>query len=174
MFCPNCGSRVNDSASFCPNCGNSVKSAAASQTATTGVQSDDPFDTPPASQQQAQQQAQNNQAQQQQQAPAQQQQQQPAQQQNVNTENTMAIIGFVLSLMGFGPISLVLSILGYQNAKKGAKYKNLAIAGIVISAIATFVWAISFLSTLSTCGFAFCEGFLDGLLEDEYLIMSLI
>lgn len=46
--------------------------------------------------------------------------------------NTIAIIGFVFSFFG-GIIGLVCSIIGYINAKKGAPYKGLALAGIIIS-----------------------------------------
>lgn len=54
-----------------------------------------------------------------------------------------AIITLVISLMGsyiwlrciFGPIALLLSILGLKEAQNGQKGKKLAITGIVVSGI---------------------------------------
>ncbi len=179
MFCPNCGSHVNDDAAFCPNCGNKVKSSLTKQTAANQDASTiDPFDmTPPPQQQQPTQQQQAPQYQQQptyqQQQPTYQQQPQYAQppaQQNVNADNPIALVGFILSLLGGTLVSLILSIVGYQNAKKGAKYKNLAVAGIVISAISLFFSFIWFFIMMSSIGFM--ESILDGAYDYEYMILS--
>lgn len=56
-----------------------------------------------------------------------------------NDDNVIAIVGFIFSFFG-GMIGLVCSIIGYNNAQKGAPHKNLALAGIIIS-IAEFVLA---------------------------------
>ena len=51
-------------------------------------------------------------------------------------DNTMALVGFILSLLGFNVIALVLSIIGLQNSRKpeyAGNGKGFAIAGIVIS-----------------------------------------
>ena len=69
----------------------------------------------------------------QQQQPAQQQPQYAAPQQAAPPqENTIAIVGFIFSFFG-GLIGLICSIIGYNNAKKGAPHKGLALAGIIIS-----------------------------------------
>ncbi len=55
-----------------------------------------------------------------------------------STTNSIAIVGFVLSF--FVPIAgLICSIFGLIKTGKGAPYKGLAIAGIVISAIGMIV-----------------------------------
>lgn len=48
--------------------------------------------------------------------------------------NTLAIVGFVFSFL-IAIVGLICSILGYNNAKRGAPYKNLALAGIIISIV---------------------------------------
>lgn len=54
---------------------------------------------------------------------------------NTNTNsNTIAIVGFVFSFL-IALVGLICSIMGYKNAKEGAPYKGLALAGIIISAI---------------------------------------
>ena len=69
----------------------------------------------------------------QQQQPAQAQPQYAAPQQSAPPqENTIAIVGFIFSFFG-GLIGLICSIIGYNNAKKGAPHKGLALAGIIIS-----------------------------------------
>ena len=52
---------------------------------------------------------------------------------NTNTDgNTIAIVGFVFSFL-IALVGLICSIMGYKNAKQGAPYKGLALAGIIIS-----------------------------------------
>lgn len=51
-----------------------------------------------------------------------------------NDDNVIAIVGFIFSFFG-GMIGLICSIIGYNNAKKGAPHKNLALAGIIISIV---------------------------------------
>ena len=50
-------------------------------------------------------------------------------------DNTIAIVGFIMSF--FIPLAgLICSIIGYKNAKKfGSDHRGLALAGIIISAI---------------------------------------
>ena len=48
--------------------------------------------------------------------------------------NTIAIVGFILSFF-IALAGLICCIIGYNNAKKGAPYKGLSVAGIVISAV---------------------------------------
>lgn len=53
-------------------------------------------------------------------------------------KNTMALVGFILSLLGFNVIALILSIVGLTNCKKpeyNGDGKGFAIAGIIISSI---------------------------------------
>lgn len=61
--------------------------------------------------------------------------------------NTLAIVGFVFSFL-FAIVGLICSILGYNNAKKGAPYKNLALAGIIISVVSM---ALSIGLTVISC-----------------------
>ena len=50
--------------------------------------------------------------------------------------NTIAIVGFVLSLLQFGIISLILSIVGLSRSKEiNGEGKGFAIAGIIISVL---------------------------------------
>lgn len=69
--------------------------------------------------------------------------QQPSQANTTTNTNTIAIVGFILSFF-VALAGLICSIIGYQNAKKGAPYKGLSVAGIIISA----VW-IGFVAALS-------------------------
>ena len=57
--------------------------------------------------------------------------------------NIIAIVGFILSFF-VAIAGLICSIIGFQNAQKGAPHKGLAIAGIIISV----VW-IGFVAALS-------------------------
>ena len=64
---------------------------------------------------------------------------QPAQPQTQNNPvaqegNSIAIVGFVFSFL-IAIVGLICSIIGYNNAKKGAPYKGLALAGIIISIV---------------------------------------
>lgn len=65
---------------------------------------------------------------------------------NATPTNTIAIVGFILSFF-IALAGLICSIVGYNNAKKGAPYKGLAIAGIVISAV--WMGAVFILSIVS-------------------------
>ena len=56
-------------------------------------------------------------------------------------ENTIAIVGFIFSFFG-GLIGLICSIIGYNNAKKGAPHKSLALAGIIISVVEMVAYVI--------------------------------
>lgn len=70
---------------------------------------------------------------------------------NPTNENTIAIVGFVLSFF-IAIAGLVCSIIGYKNGKNGAPYKNLGLAGIIISIVAmviTFISIIIYISLLS-------------------------
>lgn len=73
------------------------------------------------------------------------------------SENTFGLIGFILSF--FIPVvGLILSIIGYKKARDGdAKYKSLALAGIIISAVSIglyvlfiIIWFIMFFAILSS------------------------
>ena len=55
--------------------------------------------------------------------------------------NVLAIVGFVFSFL-ISIVGLVCSILGYNNAKRGAPYKNLALAGIIISIISMGLYIV--------------------------------
>ncbi len=107
MYCPNCGNYIDDNVTFCPSCGKNVKT---SDTAAAAPQAQ------PAATAQPQPAA----------APAPQVQ---------DKSNSIAIVGFVLFFLGISVVGLICSIVGYQNAKKGADNKGLAIAGIVMNAL---------------------------------------
>ena len=113
MFCRNCGSQLKDDAMFCHNCGTAVNGQTPPPTATVQNQ-------PPAYQQPAY-------------------QQQPA---TTGGENTMAIVGFIFSLL-FPIVGLICSIIGYNNSKRGAQYGGLALAGIIISAVSIVIILIA-------------------------------
>ena len=120
MFCRKCGANVDNGSMFCPYCGTQMG-------------------TPDNTAQQQQQPYYQNPQQQYYQAP-QQYNQTPAQQQN-----TLAIVGFILSF--FIPIAgLICSILGFKASKLGAPHGGLAKAGIIISAVSlgltVFIWII--------------------------------
>ncbi|MDE6442322.1 MAG: zinc-ribbon domain-containing protein [Clostridia bacterium] len=55
--------------------------------------------------------------------------------------NALAIVGFVFSFL-IAIVGLICSILGYNNAKKGAPYKNLALAGIIISIVSMALYVV--------------------------------
>lgn len=63
--------------------------------------------------------------------------------------NVIAVVGFVLSFF-IAVAGLVCSIIGYKNAKSGAPYRGLALAGIVISiveiALAILIYIVAFAS----------------------------
>ena len=70
-------------------------------------------------------------------------------------KNTMALVGFILALLGFNLIALILSIVGLVNAKKpefNGDGKGFAIAGIIISCLYIGLFIILF----ATCGVAAC------------------
>ncbi|MCH5162805.1 MAG: zinc-ribbon domain-containing protein [Clostridiales bacterium] len=84
--------------------------------------------------------------------PPEQSQSQPYVQQNQaptsQTENGIAIVGFVFSFI-IAIVGLICSIVGYNNSKKGAPYGGLAMAGIVIS-IVSMVLALIIIIVVST------------------------
>ena len=109
MFCHNCGHQVPDDASFCGGCGTNLKvnTQVPPSQAQPNIQSAAPNTTATAN--------------------------------TTNTtsntpSNTIAIVGFILSFF-IALAGLICCIIGYNNAKKGAPYKGLSVAGIVISAI---------------------------------------
>lgn len=70
-------------------------------------------------------------------------------------KNTMALVGFILALLGFNLIALILSIVGLTYCKKpeyNGDGKGFAIAGIIISCIYVVIFIILF----ATCGAAAC------------------
>lgn len=57
--------------------------------------------------------------------------------------NVLAIIGFVLSLLGFNIIAIVLGFIALSQIKRtGEKGRGLAIAAIIIGAIAVIIFVI--------------------------------
>ncbi len=130
MFCRNCGKEIDDGALFCPHCG--------SQTL-------NPSGTQPQAQPQVQ----------------------PMTQQTVNVQpfnagpaqeakgtNGFGIAGFVLGLLSLylgvyfciTPIvGLILSIVGVVKMKSFKSCNGLAIAGLVLSIIATVIWGLVWL-----------------------------
>lgn len=76
-------------------------------------------------------------------------------------KNTMALVGFILSLLGFNVIALILSIIGYQNVKKpeyNGDGKGFAIAGIIISAISVAAYVIGIASCVALVGCSAAAG----------------
>ena len=135
MYCKHCGSSIDDKSAFCRFCGKPLDTANMNKTvadeAPKPAPPPQPVYTPP---------AQNTYA-----PPQQNYYVPPAQPKK--TENTIAIVGFILSFLV--PIAgLICSIIGFNNTKKGGDNKGLAIAGIVISAVSlavTILYAIGYL-----------------------------
>ena len=125
MYCKHCGSSIDGKSAFCRFCGKPLDTAKMNKT----VAEEEFVHVPP--QQQYYTPAQNVCAPPQQQYYAPPPQQQTAQMQN---ENTIAVVGFILSFF-VSIAGLICSIIGYNNTKKGAPNKGLAIAGIVISSV---------------------------------------
>jgi hypothetical protein len=65
-----------------------------------------------------------------------------------NDSNPFAIAGFVLSLVG-GPLGLIFSIIGLR---RSPAHRNLAVAGIVLSFVWTFVGVIALLNAMNGGG----------------------
>lgn len=87
-------------------------------------------------------------------------------------ENTIAIVGFIASFF-IAIVGLICSIMGLNNAKKGAPHKGLAIAGIVISALEIFGSIIGIIIYVAVVAAAL--GGLGDISGDYgYMLMSLI
>lgn len=66
-------------------------------------------------------------------------------------KNTMALVGFILALLGFNLIALILSIVGLTNCKKpeyAGDGKGFAIAGIIISSISLGIILITVIAVV--------------------------
>ncbi|MCH5350757.1 MAG: zinc-ribbon domain-containing protein [Clostridiales bacterium] len=154
MFCPNCGSVVENDAKFCPTCGavlpHEDSPTAPNETQSTPKEDNTPFgaayenqpkqpvdnspfgaayETPDSMRQY------NN-------APPQHNVNNPPPQNNAGApakdNNTLALVGFILSF--FVPIAgLICSIMGLKKAGPTGNRKGMAIAGIVISAVQMFI-----------------------------------
>lgn len=61
---------------------------------------------------------------------------------------TLGIVGLILAILGFGPISLVISIVARNQSKKAGHANGLALAGIIISAITTVLVLLFILLTV--------------------------
>ena len=61
----------------------------------------------------------------------------------VLANNTMAIVGFILSIIGFSILGLIFSIVGYKKSKElGGNGKGLSIAGFVISILRILLYIV--------------------------------
>lgn len=72
---------------------------------------------------------------------------------------TLGIVGFVMSILGFGLISLVMSIIAKSQSKKAGFSNGFALAGIIISAVTTVLGIILFATLMMAGGAAlqFCS-----------------
>lgn len=119
MFCKHCGNLIGEEAYTCPYCNAPIRDEFTQQ----------PMQ--PYGQQQ----------------PAQQYRQQIPQQydQPGNTDNAVAIVGFVLAFL-IPLAGLICSIIGYNNAKQqGLRNKDLAFAGIIVSIVVLVLCVLSVL-----------------------------
>ena len=144
MYCPNCGTQLQQDAVFCPHCGNQVQDTVHNQTQTNTTQTYTTNQIPPQMQGSYYNQTTTP-------------YQQPPKTSNNRTGFAVASlvlslcsvvlfwIPFVLSVPG-----LIFGILGL----KSSSYKGLAIAGIVISSIVLFIWVIILFIAILTAGFA--------------------
>lgn len=136
MFCSQCGSKIDEGAKFCAQCGTPV---------TRNVSAAQSYAAPSAQPVYAEPRR------------AQYDRCDGCARQNVdknkNGDNVVGLVGFILAFIC--PLAgLICSIIGYSNAKKGAPYRGLSVAGIIISAIAVgasvlyavvmFLWIFAF------------------------------
>ena len=72
---------------------------------------------------------------------------------------TMGIVGFVLSLLGFGVISLIVSIVATTKSKKAGFKNGFALAGIIISTISIIIGtlAIIFIVLAGKSAYDYCK-----------------
>ena len=175
MFCPNCGNDIPDaSASFCPNCGAKLNSFA-QDSAQSSAQPDFQQSFQQDSQQDFQQDSQQNSQQDSQQSWYNQFNYTPPQQDRTPYApaagyNGLSIAGFSVScaailcnfvLFGLpGVVGLILSIIGLrQCSDRSEKGRGLAIAGIVIGAILTFLMILMYASCVAAIDNAWNSGF---------------
>ncbi len=163
MFCASCGSHIKDDSRYCPNCGAAVD-LMPPQSEPYGY-GHDYFDAPPQNIQYQNMHC--NVGTQNYSEPV-----RPAEQNQPVKTNTVAIVGFSLSLVMpviafilstfletaigwiyalsfcfyFTIAGLVCSIIGLTRAKKGAPYRGLALAGVIISAISLAIGLIAIVS----------------------------
>lgn len=62
---------------------------------------------------------------------------------------TLGIVGLILSILGFGLISLVISIIARNQSKKAGYSNGMALAGIIISAVTMVLGLLFFVLTFA-------------------------
>lgn len=72
---------------------------------------------------------------------------------------TMGVVGFVLSLLGLGVISLIVSIVATTKSKKAGFKNGFALAGIIISTISIIIgtFAIIFIVLAGKSAYEYCK-----------------
>ncbi len=127
MECPGCGARISSSKRICDYCGNEIKAQ--------GVKKESPSVIP---------ESQNNQQSQPQ--GISQSYNKPAYNQTPQkTISGMAIVSFILSLVGFGPIAFILGIIANSRISKpdsNLTGRGFAVAAIIISVIQVLILII--------------------------------
>lgn len=142
MYCPKCGTQLQQDAVFCPHCGNQVQDTVHNQTQTNTTQTYTTNQIPP-----------------QMQGSYYNQTTTPYQQppKTSNNRTGFAIASFILSLcsvllLSVSPLfsipGLIFGILGL----KSPSYKGLSIAGITISSSTLFIWIIIIFFVILTTG----------------------
>lgn len=142
MYCPKCGTQLQQDAVFCPHCGNQVQDTVHNQTQTNTTQTYATNQIPP-----------------QMQGSYYNQTTTPYQQppKTSNNRTGFAIASFILSLcsvllLSVSPLfsipGLIFGILGL----KSPSYKGLSIAGITISSSTLFIWIIIIFFVILTTG----------------------
>lgn len=64
--------------------------------------------------------------------------------------NVLAVVGFVLSLVGFSVISIVLGAIALSQIKrKGERGRGFALAAIWIGVLATIIWIVMFVTLVT-------------------------
>ncbi len=133
MFCPNCGSKIDDDAKFCFKCGANINSATASSGNPTESKTPisnyaQPTPPPPPVQQPYMQNPQTANV-----------YERPAAQHGGDDKNSIALVGFILSFFCCIP-AIVCSAIGLKNANNnGGVKRGFAKAGLIISIISTAV-----------------------------------
>jgi len=78
-----------------------------------------------------------------------------------NPGHSFGIASLITALVGFGPVGIILGIIGLKKSKSAGHKNGLALAGL-IAGIVTTILAIVFIVSLSVASVAYYNSFLQG------------